>query len=101
MKPIIENQAADKIRELPGKTNQKVFPQTTMGAMTQNNWSTGVITFSFGVGVGALLALLFAPSSGKETREHIADTLDQGLNEATSTAKRWARRAQDTVDEVT
>ncbi len=69
--------------------------------MTQNNWSTGVITFSFGVGVGALLALLFAPSSGKETREHIVDTLDQGLNDATSTAKRWARRAQDTVDEVT
>jgi len=68
--------------------------------MTQNKWSEKFTTFVVGVGVGALLALLFAPSSGEETRDYLTGTLKQGLDDAASTGKRWTRRAQETVDDV-
>jgi gas vesicle protein len=68
--------------------------------MTQNKWTDRFTTFAVGVGAGALLALLFAPSSGKETREHISGALKQGLDDATSKGKRWTRRAQEKVDDV-
>ncbi len=68
--------------------------------MSQNNWSNKFATFAVGAGVGALLALLFAPSSGEETRDYLSGTLKKGLNDAASTGKRWTRRAQDKVDDV-
>jgi gas vesicle protein len=68
--------------------------------MSQNNWSNKFATFAVGAGVGALLALLFAPSSGEETRDYLSGTLKKGLNDAASTGKRWTRRAQDKVEDV-
>jgi gas vesicle protein len=68
--------------------------------MSHNNLSDKLISFAVGLGVGALFALLFAPSSGGETRDYISGTVKQGLNGAASTGKRWTRRAQETVDGV-
>lgn len=68
--------------------------------MSRNNWSEKFTTFAVGVGIGALLALLFAPSSGEETRDYISGTVKQGLDDAASTGRRWKRRAQETVDDV-
>jgi len=68
--------------------------------MTQNKWSDRFTSFAVGAGIGALLALLFAPSSGEETREYLAGTLKQGFDGAASTGKRWTRRAQVAVDGV-
>jgi len=68
--------------------------------MSQNNWSDKVISFAVGIGVGALLALLFAPSSGEETRDYVANTVKQGIDGATSAGKRWTRRAHESVEEV-
>jgi gas vesicle protein len=68
--------------------------------MSQNNWSDKFTTFAVGLGVGALLALLLAPSSGEETRDYLTGTLKQGLDDAASTGKRRTRRAQETVDDV-
>jgi gas vesicle protein len=68
--------------------------------MIQNKWSNKFTSFAVGLGVGALLALLFAPSSGEETRDYLTSTLKQGLHDAASTGKRWTRRAQDRVDDV-
>ena len=68
--------------------------------MTQNKWSDRFTPFAVGVGIGALLALLFAPSSGKETRDYLTGTLKQGFDGAASTGKRWTRRAQVAVDGV-
>jgi gas vesicle protein len=68
--------------------------------MTQNNWSGKFTEFAAGIGVGALLALLLAPSSGEETRDYLAGTLKHGLDHAASTGKRWVRRAQETADDV-
>jgi gas vesicle protein len=68
--------------------------------MSHNNLSDKLISFAVGLGVGSLLAFLFAPSSGEETRDYISGTVKQGLNGAASTGKRWTRRAQETVDGV-
>jgi gas vesicle protein len=68
--------------------------------MSQNQWADKFTTFAVGVGVGALLALLLAPSSGEETREYLADTVKQGIDDAAAMGKRWTRRAKDTVDDV-
>jgi len=68
--------------------------------MSQNNWSDRFTTFAVGIGVGAFLALLFAPSSGEDTREYITGTVKQGLDGAAATDKRWTRRAQETVGDM-
>jgi gas vesicle protein len=68
--------------------------------MSHNKWSNKYTTFVVGIGVGALLALLFAPSSGEETRDYISSTVKKGIDDAASTGKRWKRRAQETVDDV-
>ena len=67
--------------------------------MSHNKWSN-YTTFAVGIGVGALLALLFAPSSGEDTRDYISSTVKKGIDDAASTGKRWKRRAQETVDDV-
>ena len=68
--------------------------------MTQNKWSDRFTPFAVGVGLGALLTLILAPSSGKDTRDYLAGTLKQGLDGAASTGKRWTHRAQIAVDGV-
>jgi gas vesicle protein len=68
--------------------------------MSHNNWSNKYTTFAVGIGVGAVLALLFAPSSGEETRDYISNSVKKNIDDATSTGKRWKRRAQETVDDV-
>ena len=65
-----------------------------------HNWSGKFTTFAAGLGIGAVVGLLFAPASGKKTRHYITRTTKQGLNDATSAGKRWSRRAQETVDDV-
>ena len=68
--------------------------------MSQNNWSDKFTAFAVGIGVGALLALLFAPASGEETRDYVARTVKQGIDDAAASGKRWTRRAQVTADDV-
>jgi gas vesicle protein len=68
--------------------------------MSHNNWSNKYTTFAVGIGVGAVLALLFAPSSGEETRDYISNTVKKSMDDAASTGKRWKRRAQETVGDV-
>jgi gas vesicle protein len=68
--------------------------------MTQNQWTTKFTTFAVGVGVGALLALLFAPASGEQTREYLANTANRGLQNAASAGKRWSRQAQESLGNV-
>jgi gas vesicle protein len=74
--------------------------QKRTDAMSHNKWSNKYTTFAVGIGIGALLALLFAPSSGEETRDYISSSVKKGIDDVASTGKRWKRRAQETVDDV-
>ena len=68
--------------------------------MSNHILSNKYATFAVGIGVGAILAILFAPSSGEETRDYISSSVKKSIDDAASTGKRWKRRAQETVDDV-
>lgn len=59
-----------------------------------------VSIFAIGIAVGAALGILFAPKSGEETQEIIADRAREKFDTAISKGKEWARTAQETVDSV-
>ena len=100
MKPDTENETASNVHELTGKSDERLSSQTRSDLVHQRNWSNKFTTFAVGVGIGALVGLLFAPASGKKTRNYITRTAKHGLDDAASTGKRLSRRAQETVDDV-
>ena len=61
----------------------------TSHARGSSNAGSSLIGFAVGAVVGAGLALLLAPESGKKTRQRIA-----------STARRWSKNAGDTLDQA-
>ncbi len=100
MTPICENEIAEKDRELARKSEEQSARIKRTDTMSQNKWSNTFTTFVVGVGVGTLVGLLFAPASGKKTRNYIAGNVKHGLDEAASTGKRWSRHALETVADV-
>ena len=59
---------------------------------------TQVACFAFGVVVGAAVALLFAPKSGRELREDIADATRKGVDRARETSSQLGARAGEYYD---
>ena len=100
MKPDTENETASNGHEVTGRCKERSASLARTDLVNQRNWSSKFATFAVGVGIGTLAGLLFAPASGKKTRNHITRTAKQGLDDAASTGKRWSRRAQETVDDV-
>lgn len=64
-------------------------------AHNDNGVSTGTVVVSFlaGAALGAGLALLYAPKSGRETREQIADLADDAVEKI----KEYAKDAQNKI----
>ena len=60
--------------------NDRVFysHDAEMHAMRDRNVLT-LVFLMFGLGIGTILALLFAPSSGKTTRHDLAKGVEEGL----------------------
>jgi gas vesicle protein len=54
--------------------------------------------FLVGLGVGSLIGVLFAPKSGKETREYIAKKAREGNQLARKQARELRDRAEDAVE---
>ena len=100
MKPDTDNETASYIHEAGSKCKESSGPLSSMDQVTRRDWSGKFATFAVGVGIGATVGLLFAPASGKKTRQYITRTAKQGLDDAGSASKRWSRRAQETVDDV-
>jgi len=51
-----------------------------------------------GLGVGALVGVLFAPKSGEETRKFLADKADEGRDFAQKKARELRERADDLIE---
>jgi gas vesicle protein len=100
MKPGTENETASNGRETGDKCKESSGSLTRMDQVNQRNSSGKFTTFAVGLGIGAVVGLLFAPASGKKTRHYITRTVKDGFDDAASTGKRWSRRAQETVDDV-
>ena len=56
-------------------------------------------SFIVGMGVGAAVALLFAPRSGDETREILSDKVEEGKQYAKERVRQLRNRANDTVEQ--
>jgi gas vesicle protein len=66
--------------------------------MSDNNAGTKVAFFLAGLGIGAILALLFAPKSGKETRDFIAQKAEEGKDYVTTRGKELRKQAEELVE---
>lgn len=65
--------------------------------MTRDRKVGTVLTFVLGASIGAVVALLFAPKSGAELRDDIADGAGDDINRVRHTGKKLKRKAQETA----
>jgi gas vesicle protein len=66
--------------------------------MSENDGGTKVAFFLAGMGIGAIVALLFAPRSGKETREFISKKAEEGKDYGASRGREIRQQAEDYVE---
>jgi gas vesicle protein len=64
----------------------------------EGNGGTNLGFFLAGLGMGAVLALLFAPRSGKETREYIAEKAEEGRDYVKAKTEDLRRQAEGAVE---
>ncbi len=62
-----------------------------------NSAGSRVAFFLAGVGIGALIGILFAPQSGQQTREYISRKAEQGRDFAARKARQIRGRAEDWI----
>lgn len=63
-----------------------------------DNVGSKVSFFLVGLGIGALVGILFAPKSGEETRDYLASKADEGRDYAQKKARELRERAEDLIE---
>ena len=66
--------------------------------MSDENGASKVGFFLVGLGIGAVLALLFAPRSGKETRDMIAQKAEEGRDFVRTKTEEFRQQAEEAVE---
>ena len=61
---------------------------------------TGIWTFTIGFIAGTAAALLFAPQSGEETREEIAERARKGMDQGSKAVRIAAARGAEAVQKA-
>jgi gas vesicle protein len=64
----------------------------------RNNWPEISSAFAIGLGVGAILGMIWAPQSGEETRALLREKAQDGIDEAVAQGRKVARKAQRATD---
>lgn len=68
----------------------------------RNSGASGIIlSFLMGGLTGAALAILFAPRSGKETRELLGDKIREGQERTRDLRERAAQKGRDILEDAT
>jgi gas vesicle protein len=63
-----------------------------------DNVGSKITYFLVGLGVGALVGVLFAPKSGEETRDYLSKRADEGRDYAQRKARELRERADDLIE---
>ena len=63
-----------------------------------DNTGSKVSCFLVGLGIGALIGILFAPKSGEETRDFLSQKAEEGKEYAQKRARELRERAEDLVE---
>jgi gas vesicle protein len=66
--------------------------------MSEENDGSKIGFFLAGLGIGAVIALLFAPRSGQETRDMIVQKAEQGRDFVVTKTEEIRRQAEDAVE---
>jgi gas vesicle protein len=66
--------------------------------MAEDNKINGLAWFVAGLGVGALVGILYAPKSGRETREDLAKGAREGTEYLRNRTQQAAEQVSDLVD---
>jgi len=66
--------------------------------MLRKNWPEITSAFAIGLGVGAVVGMMFAPKSGEETRALLREKAQGGIDEVVAQGKKVARKAQAAAD---
>jgi gas vesicle protein len=66
--------------------------------MMADNVGSRVSFFLVGLGIGALVGILFAPKSGEETRDYLTSKADEGRDYAQKKARELRERAEDLIE---
>jgi gas vesicle protein len=78
------------------------FTGVCYGALVEefmaDNVGSKVSYFLVGLGVGALMGVLFAPKSGEDTRDYLAKRADDGREFAQKKAKELRERADELIE---
>ena len=69
-----------------------------MEEIMADNVGSKVTYFLVGLGIGALVGVLFAPKSGEETRRFLSDKADEGRDFAQKKARELRERADDLIE---
>lgn len=68
--------------------------------MSETNGASKLGFFLAGIGIGAVLAILFAPKTGKETREYIAQKAGEGRDYVKTRTGEIRRQAEEAVEKT-
>ncbi len=68
--------------------------------MSEENGGSKVVFFLAGMGVGAVLALLFAPKSGQETRDFLTQKAEEGRDYVSARGRDLRKQAEEVVDKA-
>jgi gas vesicle protein len=71
------------------------------GRRDDSGLGTQLTCFAIGATVGAVVALLFAPKSGRELREDLADATRKGVDRARETGSQLSARAGEYYETAT
>jgi gas vesicle protein len=66
--------------------------------MAEDNKANGLAWFVAGLGVGALVGILYAPKSGRETRESLASSAREGTEYLRNRSQKAAEQMSALVD---
>jgi gas vesicle protein len=66
--------------------------------MSEEDGGSRVGFFLAGLGIGAVMALLFAPRSGKETRDFIVHKAEEGRDFVVTKTEEIRQQAEDAVE---
>jgi len=68
--------------------------------MSEENGGSKIAFFLAGMGIGAVLALLFAPKSGQETRDFLTQKAEEGKDYVSARGRDLRKQAEEVVDKA-
>jgi gas vesicle protein len=81
--------------------NQRIYYSKEAELQAQREKNAVIALFlSLGLGIGAVLALLFAPRSGEEIRKDLASTLEDSLDSGVETSKKALSRVEKDLKDL-